>query len=657
MKRTAAIALLIAFMMLIGGCAPLIGWMLEFGEQEKDASALPTLPLTDKSLIPLDVLTGFAEYTPPQVSADGAHLLFRYMDDYSDEVVVMDWKTGDMETVNWPSEAAGIPRFTWAPDGQTVLFFVDSMGDENYGLYTSDTENGKTATLLRGGEDNCYYVSENPNDDNQIYIAILSQESSAYDLYLMDYTTGEKQLVLENPGDIKGYHIDHDGRLRMVTRTDDHAGQHVWLRGSGKGSAFIESEWQKILSWDYEDADTSGVFGFMKDNKRVLFVDSMHTNTSSLCTYDIETQETVTVFNDPNYDIYSSWTDLELNEVTAVTIEGQKIDWHVLHESFEDDYEALSAIGDVFEIVGSSEDDAYWVVMFHSDVKEADYYIYDMEQNKAEFLFNARPSLNDYTFAPMEPFSFAASDGLSIEGYVTFPVDSDKCELPTVVMVHGGPWARDSWGFNFETQLLANRGYAVLQVNFRGSSGYGKAFMRAGDREWGGKMHQDILDAVDYAVAQGWTDADRVGVYGASYGGYEALISAAFSSDVFACAIDAFGPSSLITLIESLPPQWSTERQSFLRAVGDPDTDEEFMKSRSPLYHADKIEIPLLIAQGGNDVRVVQRESDQMVEALEDAGIPVEYLLFPSSGHGFNSYEDMRKFYSTLETFLAEHLK
>lgn len=656
MKKTAAIALVMALVMLVGGCAPLIGWILTLGEQEKDAAALPTLPLKDDALIPLDVLTGFAEYTPPQLSSDGKYLLFRYMDDYSDDVVAMDWQSGKTSAVSWPSEAAGIPRFAWAPDGHTVLFFVDSMGDENYGLYTSDIRTGKTATLLRGGEVNCYYVSDNPDNENEIYVALLSSNSSAYDLYLMDYLTGKKQLVLENTGDIKAFHIDHDGELRMVTRTDDHAGQHVWLRNRGNGSVFTESEWEQILSWDYEDADTSGVFGFMQDNTRLLFVDSMHTNTSSLCTYDIETEEIVTVFNDPDYDIYSSWTDLEIGEVTAVTTEGQKLEWHVLDESFEEDYQALSAIGEVFEIVSSSEDDAYWVVMFHSDVKEADYYLYDMEQNEAEFLFNARPSLSDYTFAPMEPFSYQSSDGLKIEGYVTFPVNSDKEKLPTVVMVHGGPWARDSWGFNFETQLLANRGYAVLQVNFRGSSGYGKAFMRAGDREWGGLMHQDILDAVDYAVAQGWTDPDKVGVYGASYGGYEALICAAFSSDVFACAVDAFGPSSLITLIESLPPQWSTERQSFLRAVGDPDKDEAFMKSRSPLYHADKIEIPLLIAQGGNDVRVVQRESDQMVEALEDAGIPVEYLLFPSSGHGFNSYEDMYEFYFALETFLAEHL-
>ena len=282
--------------------------------------------------------------------------------------------------------------------------------------------------------------------------------------------------------------------------------------------------------------------------------------------------------------------------------------------------------------------------------------MYDMADKEATFLFNARPSLDDLNLSPVEPISYTASDGLEIEGYATFPLNTTRENLPTVVLVHGGPWVRDTWEFNAEVQFLANRGYLVLQVNYRGSSGYGKDFRLAGDKEWGGKMHQDILDAVNYAVDQGWTDPDRVGIYGASYGGYEALVSAAFSSDVFQCSVDAFGPSSLLTFIKSIPPQWSVEYQDLVRSIGDPDTEAEDMKARSPLYFADDIKIPMLIAQGENDVRVPQAESDQMVDALKKVGVPVTYMLFPDTGHGFNTLEAQIKFYSAMESFFAENL-
>ena len=341
----------------------------------------------------------------------------------------------------------------------------------------------------------------------------------------------------------------------------------------------------------------------------------------------------------------------------AVDYYSDKIEWEILDESFRDDYEALAQVEDgVFNIIGSSAYDEYWLVMYVSDVHDADYYIYDMQSQEVTYLFNAREELMDYDFAHKESITYTASDGLKIEGYATFPVGLERKDLPTVVLVHGGPWSRDTWEFDPEAQFLANRGYLVLQVNFRGSTGYGKDFVLAGDKEWGGKMHQDILDAVDYTVSMGWADENRIGVYGASYGGYEALICAAFSSDVFQCAVDAFGPSSLLTFIESIPPQWSTSYQDLIRSVGDPDTEAEFMRERSPLYYADDIEIPMLIAQGENDIRVVKSESDQMVAALEAAGVPVQYLVFEDTGHGFSSIATRDEFYKTMEAFFAEYL-
>jgi len=661
MARKILSILLTIFILItsLTGCNALLGLshMLEALQPEQET--LPTLPpAVEDSLIPIDVLIGYNEYYfAPQISADGGFILYRYMTQSSDNIFAENLQTGERTMVKWPGGPRGIPYYSWAPDGHTVLLFMDSMGDENFGLYTSDIATGKTATLLLGGENSCYYVSDNPKNEDEIFITIFNRSTFGHDLYVINYKTGDKILVMENPGNILDYHTDKDGSLRLISRTDESAGHSIWQKKSNAASSkFIEDDWEQILYWDYADADTSHFVGFMQDNLRFTYIDSASANTSELFLFNLDTKEKTSVFNDIDYDIFGMWIDIELDEVTAVTTMGEYIDWHILDESFADDYEVLNAVGDSFNIVGSSKDDAYWIVEYVSDIKEADYYIYEMQTREIDFLYNARPEIEKYEFAPMEPFSYIAGDGLKIEGYVTFPVGSDRENLPTVVLVHGGPWLRDVWGFNFETQLLANWGYAVLQVNFRGSSGYGKDFMRAGDREWGNLMHQDILDAVNFAIDKGWTDPGRVGVYGASYGGYEALVCAAFSSDVFKCAVDAFGPSNLITLIEGLRDEWQVVRDKFIKAVGDPATEPDFLKSRSPLFYARQIEIPLLIAQGGNDPRVKQIESDQMVDALQAACIPYKYLLFPNSGHGLNSYEDRYEFYTEMEAFFAEHL-
>ncbi len=646
----------------LSGCQFLQQYALDLGPDTEDSDTLPTLPVDsndDKtSLIPVDVFTSYVEYTPPQISSDGSKILYRHSLGFQDSIIAEDWTSGEQTIVEWPSEAAGIPYFSWAPDSETILFFVDDMGDENYGLYTSNIYTGDTKTILEGGTNNCYYVANSPNNDKEIYIEKLNFDTEKYDLYLINYDTGALDLVMQNPGNITGYIFDYSDNLRIVTTTDEKAGEHVLLKKSVENTAtsFAENDWEEILYWNYEDASSSGVWSIMPDGENMLYIDTAQTNTSSLYEYGFATGDSELVFNDPDYDLESTWTDLEINKVTAVTVYAQKSEWHVLDESFQDDYDALSAIGDDFDIISSSEDDAYWIVAYISDIKEEDYYAYDMKTNQLTFLYNAQPELGYYEFSPTEPFSYSTGDGWNIEGYATFPAGEGETDLPTVVLVHGGPWARDVWGFDSEVQFLASRGYLVLQVNFRGSTGYGKDFMLAGDKEWGGLMHQDVLDAVSYAVDQGWSDPDRIGVYGASYGGYEALISAAFSSDIFSCVVDAFGPSSLLTFVESVPPQWSVSYQGLIRSVGDPDTEADFMKERSPLYYADEIEIPLLIAQGENDVRVPQRESDQMVEALKEAGVPVTYMLFPDTGHGFSSDNQRQEFYSGMEQFFAENL-
>jgi dipeptidyl aminopeptidase/acylaminoacyl peptidase len=360
---------------------------------------------------------------------------------------------------------------------------------------------------------------------------------------------------------------------------------------------------------------------------------------------------------DPDADVSGAMLHPDTRDPQIVTILKDRMTYTVLDPSVEDDLKAVRELhhGDpVF--VGRDEADKTWLVGFTNDTGPIPYFMYDRVTRSARFLFDHQPALSSYSLAPMEPFTFTARDGLEIHGYVTFPVGLGRSGLPAVVNVHGGPQVRDSWGYDPEAQWFANRGYLCVEVNYRGSTGYGKAFVAAGDREWGGKMHDDLIDAVSHVVGAGWADPARVAIYGGSYGGYAALVGAAFTPDVFRCAVDIVGPSNLKTLLETIPPYWAPAIAQLYRRVGNPETDADFLWSRSPLSRARDIRIPLLIAQGANDPRVKQAESEQIVAALKEAGIDYEYMLFPDEGHGFAKPENRIKFYTAAERFLARYL-
>jgi dipeptidyl aminopeptidase/acylaminoacyl peptidase len=329
----------------------------------------------------------------------------------------------------------------------------------------------------------------------------------------------------------------------------------------------------------------------------------------------------------------------------------------VLDPAVADDLAAIRALHPGDPVIQSADDaDRIWLVGFTNDAGPIPYFAYDRQTGAARFLFEHQPELTRYELAPMEAFEYTSRDGLTIHGYLTFPPGSDRSQLPTVINVHGGPWSRVTWGYTPDAQWLANRGYLCVQVNYRGSTGYGKAFLNAGDREWGARMQDDLTDAVNHVVAQGWADPARVAIYGGSYGGYAALAGATFTPDVYRCAVDIVGPSNLITLIETIPPYWAPMIAQFHRRVGDPEKDADFLWSRSPLSAVDRIKIPLLIAQGANDPRVKQAESEQIVAALDKAGIDHDYMLFPDEGHGFAKPQNRLKFYGEAEKFLGQHL-
>jgi len=297
-----------------------------------------------------------------------------------------------------------------------------------------------------------------------------------------------------------------------------------------------------------------------------------------------------------------------------------------------------------------------WIICFNRDNGSPAYYLFDRHERKGNFLFYSQPELNEYNLSKMETMSFTARDGLKINGYISYPPGEKRQNLPLVLYVHGGPWSRDVWGYNFVTQWLTNRGYVCLQVNFRASKGYGKNFVNAGDREWGGKMHDDLVDAVQWAVEHGIADRDRIAIYGGSYGGYAALAGAAFTQDLFCCAVDYFGMSNLITYIKTIPPQWENFRNELVRRIGDPDTEEDFLKSRSPLFKAHNIKIPVLIIHGANDPRIKKQEAEQIVEVMRKKGLDYEYVLFSDEGHGLAGAESKERFFRTVEKFLAGNL-
>src|SRR6266571_3493873 len=408
------------------------------------------------------------------------------------------------------------------------------------------------------------------------------------------------------------------------------------------------------------DVSASDVVAFTGDGRSLLAISSIEVDTGRLVRIDLGTGDAEVLLEDPEADVAGAMIHPDTRDPQIVEVLKDRTDYHVLDPSVEHDWEAIQALhpGDP-QPAGRDEADNTWLIAFTDDAGPVQYYAYDRTSQAGSFLFSSRPELSRYDLAGMEPFSFKARDGLTVHGYVTFPPESlagGRSSLPTVLNVHGGPQARDVWGWDPEAQWLANRGYLCIQVNYRGSTGYGKSFVAAGDREWGAKMHDDLLDAVQYAVDQGWADPAKVAIYGGSYGGYAALVGAAFTPDVFCCAVAIVGPSNLKTLLETIPPYWAPMIAQLYRRVGNPETDQDFLWSRSPLSRAHDIRIPLLIAQGANDPRVKQAESEQIVAALQEAGIEHEYMLFPDEGHGFAKPENRMKFYTAAERFLARYL-
>jgi dipeptidyl aminopeptidase/acylaminoacyl peptidase len=599
-------------------------------------------------LIPRSVLFGNPTRVSPSISPDGARLAYLAPVDGVLNVWVGTRGGDDFRPVSEDRER-GIRFFTWAHDNRHLLYVQDRGGDEDWHLYGIDLADGGTRDLTPFEHVQAQIVAMEKRFPSTVLVGLNRRTPKLHDVYRLDLGSGELVQIAENPG-FAGWMADSQLRVRGAVQPADDGGLVILVRDGS------DDAWRTLDQVGYEDSLSTFPIGFVEDGSALLMLSSRDANTRRLVRKGLDGGERV-LLEDPQYDVGGVVRHPDTREPQVATVMRDRSEVVVLDPSIAADVERLRAAhhGDL-GIAGRDHAGRTWLGAFTTDDGPVAFYVYDRSTGRADFLFTHRPELEGRTLARMEPFSFTARDGLTVHGYLSFPPGAGRSGLPAVLNVHGGPWARDVWGFNPEAQWLANRGYLCVQVNFRGSTGYGKRFVNAGDREWGRRMHDDLIDAVGWVVERGYADPGRVGIYGGSYGGYAALAGAAFTPDVFRCAVDLCGPSNLRTLIESIPPYWSPMISQFHRRVGNPETEADFLWSRSPLSHVGDIRIPLLVVQGANDPRVKQAEAEQIVAALREKGIPHEYLLFPDEGHGFARPENRLRYYAVAERFLAEHL-
>jgi dipeptidyl aminopeptidase/acylaminoacyl peptidase len=598
-------------------------------------------------LIPRDVLFGNPEKAAPWLSPDGARIA--YLAPHEGTLSVWVRTVGaDDDRVVASDPNRPIRNAFWAPDGSRVLYLQDAGGDENFHLFAADPEGGVPAVDLTPYENTLVELQSLDLDrPDAILIAMNRRDPQLFDVYRLDPRSGETTLDTQNPGGVAAFADDADMVVRAGAIQHADASSEIIVRDAAG------APWRTLARFDAADG-TPELVGFTPDGASLLAITSADANAARLVRYDLATGERADVLSDPEYDVSEVVFSPRTKAPVAASVVRDRVTWTVLDPAYADDFAALAAQvpGDL-SIASTDREDRVWLVSSAADTGSRSFWSYDRGTRRVAKIFAMRPALDRYALAPMSPVRYPARDGLTIHGYLTTPLGVEARGLPAVVLVHGGPWVRDTWGLNPYVQWLANRGYAVLQPNFRGSTGYGKAHLNAGDRQWAGAMHTDLLDAKNWLVAQGVADPARVAIMGGSYGGYAVLAALAFSPDAFACGVDIVGPSNLNTLLASIPPYWETLRATFTQRMGD---TEDFLASQSPLFRAGAIRAPLLIGQGANDPRVKIAESDQIVAAMRRNGQAVTYVVFEDEGHGFARPENNNRFNAAVEAFLATHL-
>ena len=643
--------------LLLCGCANNDAGRTKAASRETGAGA--------DSLIPRRLLFGNPERADLKVSPDGKFL--SYLAPVEGVMNVWVAPANDISKARpvTAEKERGVRQHFWAFTGGHVLYAQDKGGDENWNIHCADvtaaTPSVKNLTpnravqarLLRGS-------NAHPEE---ILVGLNDRDPKFHDVHRINVRSGEDKLVLENPGTIldepvRYFVSDEDLRVRFAFTTTRDGGAQVF-RPRDESQ---EPDWDPVDRIEMQDAMTTEPVGFDETGRFVYGTDSRGRDTAALVVIDSNDGQTQVLAEDARADATGDvFVHPTEKHVQAAAFNYQRREWKVIDPDVRGDFEYLKTVVDGdFEVTSRTLDDRTWTVAYVVSDGPVRYYVYDRPAKKATFVFTNRPALEKLRLARMEPVTIKSRDGLNLVSYLTLPALNATREkpVPMVLFVHGGPWSRDSWGLNSTHQWLANRGYAVLSVNYRGSTGFGKKFVNASNREWGGKMHDDLIDAVNWAVEKRYAQKDKVAIMGGSYGGYATLVGVTMTPDVFACGVNIVGLSNLLTFLKTIPPYWESGRAMWYARMGDETTEEgrKLLEERSPLTHVDKIKKPLLIGHGANDPRVKQSESDQIVKTMQEKGLPVTYVLYPDEGHGFGRPENRLSFNAVAEQFLARHL-
>jgi dipeptidyl aminopeptidase/acylaminoacyl peptidase len=619
--------------------------------------AAMTIQAETAPLIPRDALFGNPTRAAGQISPDGKWLSWLAPKDGVLNIWVAPADNPDDARAMTAATDRPIRQYFWSPDARAVMYIQDKGGDENFLLYRVDLASGEETTVTPFENTRVELVGASRTIRDKLLLGINNRDPQWHDVYLLDLPTGELTLVLENNA-YAGFLADDNLTVRMAMSQNEAGGTDYFRVENGS----VEAE--PFETTAMEDSLTTAPAGYTTDGKTLYWIDSRGRNTAALFAQDTATGDKRLIAEDDKADIGSTMRDPLTGEVEAYAVDYLTTEWHATDPDIATSLKWLGErLEGEFGVNSRTDDDAVWIVWNDPLVKPVATYIYDRKAGTLTPFYVTRPELDGMPLQVMHPREIASRDGLTLPSYLTLPPGSDAnrdgvpdAPVPMVLLVHGGPWARDGYGFNSIHQMLANRGYGVLSVNFRGSTGFGKDFINAGNKQWGLKMHDDLIDAVEWAVGQGIAQKDKVAIMGGSYGGYATLAGLTFTPETFACGVDIVGPSNLETLLSTIPPYWAPMVKIFHERMGDPGTEEgrALLRAASPLYKADRIEKPLLIAQGANDPRVKQAESDQIVGAMKSAGIPVTYVLYPDEGHGFARPENNIAFFAIAENFLAE---
>jgi dipeptidyl aminopeptidase/acylaminoacyl peptidase len=617
--------------------------------------AVPLAPQPARSelppLVPREVYLGNPVKTQARISPDGTRLTYIAP---SETNVLNVWlrtigKDDDRQITK--DVKRGIRNQFWAENGKHVLYLQDLDGNENFHLYSVDLATNEVKDLTPHEGVRAQNIITDRKFPNQVLVGLNLRDKRVFDMHRIDLATGTSKLDTENPGDVQGWKTDASFVIRGAQAQNAQDGSTI-VRVRDSATA----PWRDLLTFPAEE--NGDFIDFAGDGKSLYVESSLGSDVTRLIRVDAATgKEIEQIATDPRCDVGAVIVNDMTYKVEAVGFNYLRNEWKVIDPAVAADFEALKKVHDGdFAVMSRDHADRNWIVAYTDDNGPAASYAYGRKTKKATFLFFNQPALEKAQLATREPVVITSRDGQKLVSYLTCPVGVPRKNLPLVLYVHGGPWGRDQWGYDPTAQWLANRGYAVLQVNFRASTGFGKRFLHLGDRQWGGTMQDDLTDAVKWAIAQGIADPKKVAIMGGSYGGYATLAGLAFTPDLYACGVDIVGPSNLKTLLASIPPYWATIRKTFDLRMGDVDKDSLFNHKVSPLFHVDRIKAPLLIGQGLNDPRVNVRESDQIAAAMRAKSLPVEYIVYRDEGHGFARPENRMDFYGRAEVFLSKHL-